>query len=647
MRRSSGCLAKHELLFVLADEPESGLLRSHVSACSECRTQLEDLRCQLFELRALGPLAHTSSVVSNGPDPGTTSSAVSPASSPEEQGPTSGPQNRGSTSQCVSHGTASHGALSRNGSEARSDQEMPFPAAIGKYLVVGRFDRSGQAEVFRVVHPQFQRDLVLKLARLPIDVQDHAAIIAEGKHLAGLEHPNIVRVHDLDFHEGRPFLVMEYIRARTLTQYARAEKITPRRAAALIAELSGAVAFAHRRGIAHQDIKPANILIDETGRPRLIDFGLASQESAWSCPSTQSEGGTYAYMAPEQARHEPDRVRPMSDVFALGALLYFLLTGTAPFAAATPAESCDRARRCDFDHSALRKSDVPRRLERICLRAIAAEPAARYTTAEDFAADLNGWLCPPRWAVRVGATSALLLAGAASWWLVRPDPPHHRPDPRAQHILAAPHDSVPVPAAPGPGRPTVSKGAQYLVQVCRADQIFDLKDAVPLVTGDLLVIRCDLPRGLHASVFWFDTDGKFTELIPVAVSSLDTSDQLLYPPQGMVPLTGPPGTELVLICARRSAPVGREDVERLFAGVQTLPPLPTRAVVRWDRDELKIDLSRGVGAPQRSLIGDIQDLFAKIQRTSRTQFDFVAGVSFAHQDRRQPQPDPVQARDDR
>src|SRR4029077_3480025 len=216
----------------------------------------------------------------------------------------------------------------------------------------------------------------------PIDEDGRSDVVVDGQRLAELEHPNIVRVHDLDFLEGRPYLVMEYIRGRTLAQYACEEPVAPRQAAALVAEIAGAVAFAHRRGIVHQDIKPANVLIDEAGRPRLIDFGLAWQYDAWSGSPTSSEGGTFAYMAPEQARVDLERVRPLSDIFALGALLYFLLTGKGPFEAATPDESWDRARRYDLDRSALKPAGAPSGLERICLKALAAEPRSRYPSAD-------------------------------------------------------------------------------------------------------------------------------------------------------------------------------------------------------------------------------------------------------------------------
>jgi serine/threonine protein kinase len=289
---------------------------------------------------------------------------------------------------------------------------------IGKYLVVGRFPQSGQAQVFRVVHPKLRRDLVLKLANQPIDADGRSAVVVEGQRLAELEHPNIVRIHDLDFYEGRPYLVMEFVQGRTLAQYAREQPVNPRQAATLVAEIAGAVAFAHRRGVVHQDIKPANVLIDETGRPRLIDFGLAWQQDAWSDATTPSEGGTFAYMAPEQARTDLNRIRPLSDIFALGGLLYFLLTGKGPFETDSHEESWDRARRCDLDRSALENADVPRRLKAICLKALEANPRSRFESADAMRRALERPSLIQRPMVMLGAIAVplTLLVSALMFW---------------------------------------------------------------------------------------------------------------------------------------------------------------------------------------------------------------------------------------
>ena len=151
--------------------------------------------------------------------------------------------------------------------------------------------------------------MVLKLGRQPVGDDERASLVAEGRLLADLEHINLVRIYDLDFHNDRPFLVMEYVHGRNLEDYARDEPVTPRRAAELVAKLAGALAMVHRRGIIHRDIKPRNILIDEAGEPRLIDFGLARLRHAWSDPSADHLGRHARLHGPRAgpARARPDR----------------------------------------------------------------------------------------------------------------------------------------------------------------------------------------------------------------------------------------------------------------------------------------------------------------------------------------------------
>ena len=132
----------------------------------------------------------------------------------------------------------------------------------------------------------------------------------------------------------------------------------------------------------HQDVKPKNIMLDESGRPRLIDFGMARWRHAWSGSRAGPSGGTLAFMAPEQARVEAKRIGAPSDIFGLGGVLYFLLTGKTPFGGGTRQEQWQRASQCDFDRDAMRAKGVPRRLERIVLKAMATEPGDRYASAD-------------------------------------------------------------------------------------------------------------------------------------------------------------------------------------------------------------------------------------------------------------------------
>jgi predicted Ser/Thr protein kinase len=302
---------------------------------------------------------------------------------------------------------SAEGLCSASGSAPDSAATAVSAAKIGKYWVISRVAVSGQAEVFRAVHPTLDKELILKLARREFDPcdADRDAMAREARILSELDDPGLVRVYDLDIHEGRYFLALEYVRGVTLEQYTEQSRPTPRQAAALVAGVARALSTAHRRGIYHQDVKPRNILVDESGNPRLIDFGLARWRDAFSNDIEGPSGGTLIFMAPEQARGEA--VGAWSDLFALGGVLYFLLTGRAPFAGKDRRESLERAQRCDFDGAALRACRVPRRLGRIMLKAMAAEPAGRYASADKLAADLERFAHPAR--VAALATFALLL----------------------------------------------------------------------------------------------------------------------------------------------------------------------------------------------------------------------------------------------
>ncbi len=220
--------------------------------------------------------------------------------------------------------------------EAAGDKN---PKKIRRYVIVDKLPRSGQAELYRAVDPELRREVLIKWYFHRAGGADAGAraFQNEASVLAQLNHPNLARIFGLDRFHGRPFLVMEYITGMNLRQYASARPLGPRRIARLVAQVARAVAFAHDRAIYHYDIKPENILVDRSGRAKLIDFGLAHIRSAWD-EQRGAEGevfGTPGYMPPEQANAQPERLGPASDTFALGGVFYFLLTGKDPFAAPT------------------------------------------------------------------------------------------------------------------------------------------------------------------------------------------------------------------------------------------------------------------------------------------------------------------------
>jgi hypothetical protein len=199
-------------------------------------------------------------------------------------------------------------------------------------------------------------------------------------------------------------------------------------------------------------------------------------------------------MAPEQARGEAERVNQRSDIFSLGAVLYYLLAGRAPFEAAEFGEALDRARRADFDRTALRRPGIPRRLCEACLRAMAPTPEGRYTTMEAFAQDLEVAARGPRPRPWVLATCALVLAAAALGWRLGWGVP----------------PGAPAPETPAPGvvwKPSLE------VRVWRAGVWHrHLTKAVPLREGDEIQVRAEVPPGVYTSFFVLNGRGRWSRV---------------------------------------------------------------------------------------------------------------------------------------
>ena len=307
-----------------------------------------------------------------------------------------------------------------------------------RYTLIGEIARGGMGTVYRARDAELDRDVALKVVGPPDASGDLSSRLRlEARLLARLEHPNLVPVHDAGtLPDGRVFYVMKLVRGMRLDGWMQQ---APGRTAALrlFRKICEAVAFAHAQGVVHRDLKPENIMVGAFGEALVMDWGVAkvlapdgggpvtasgpngmaepspvagaklgSRTSVpaspiASGPTTAPLGvtergtviGTPGYMAPEQARGETDRVDGRADIYALGGILFFLLHGRAP-RPASGAERPGRAREAQGVEPGLSRGagDMPRALDSIRIKAMAADPSDRYATALDLAADVDRYL---------------------------------------------------------------------------------------------------------------------------------------------------------------------------------------------------------------------------------------------------------------
>jgi predicted Ser/Thr protein kinase len=289
----------------------------------------------------------------------------------------------GSKETAVSGGEGSVTPASQSGSMAPLPDAFPCP--FGAYVLLGEVARGGMGVVYRARHQVLDRIVALKMILAATEAGDTSLerFIREARAAAALDHPGIVPVHDSGVQGGRHYLVMTFVEGRSLVDLVRGDGPPgPGESARLVRAAAEAVAHAHAHGVIHRDLKPHNVLVDRKGRPRVTDFGLARrlQEGASLTASGQLMG-TPAYMAPEQALGRGSEVGPAADVYGLGGILYFLLTGRPPFVAETVVGVLFKAAHEAPTPPRQLNPQVPEGLEAVCLRCLEKGPADRYPSS--------------------------------------------------------------------------------------------------------------------------------------------------------------------------------------------------------------------------------------------------------------------------
>ena len=288
----------------------------------------------------------------------------------------------------------------------------------GRHRLLELIGKGAFGEVWLAWDQVLNRKVAVKLAcpnHLP-GSEATERFLREARLLAGLNHPNIVGVLDFDIgrSDGRVCIVFDYIDGQDLAKVLKSRLLEFPEAAELVATVATALHHAHTKGLIHCDVKPSNILIEKaTQKPFVADFGLAVRETDFADPGKVA--GTPGYMSPEQMRGESHRMDARCDVFALGAVLYELLTATHAFRGSTTDEVLGQVAQAEPKPPRQVNEQVPTELERICLKALSKRAADRYSTAEEMADDLKAWLSPAMSAKPADATVSIVPKGLRSF----------------------------------------------------------------------------------------------------------------------------------------------------------------------------------------------------------------------------------------
>lgn len=327
------------------------------------------------------------------------SATASPASRCPRCGSESPPDSPGGVCPRCAFAGALESRADDHDTQFLSLHDIPPPgqkvARIGDYELLEIIAHGGMGVVYQARQRSLNRVVALKLLLGGIHAGEdyQRRFRQEAEMAARLQHPNIVPIYEVGEHEGQPFFAMEYVAGSDLAKLTRENPLPPRQAAEYVNAVAKAIHYAHQQKVLHRDLKPSNILVGLDGRPRITDFGLARQADAESSLTVSGAVlGTPGYLPPEQASLKRGAIGVPSDVYALGAVLYHLLTGRPPFLAGTVADTLQQV--LEAEPVTLRRLNraIPQDLETICHKCLEKDVKRRYPTAQALADELGRFL---------------------------------------------------------------------------------------------------------------------------------------------------------------------------------------------------------------------------------------------------------------
>ena len=332
---------------------------------------------------------------------------------------------------------------------ALNTRPMEGSGVFGKYDLLGEVGRGGMGVVYKARQRDLNRIVALKmiLASEWASAEEIRRFQAEARAAARLRHRNIVAIHEIGEQLGRHYFAMDFVEGESLSAIVKRGALAPEQAARWMVSIAQAVEHLHSQGIVHRDLKPSNVLIDSAGEPIVMDFGLAKIfDSDGGATRSGVILGTPSYMSPEQAAGRNSLITTRSDVYSLGAMLYEMLSGRPPFREANPLDTLVQV--IEGEPTLLRQlvTTIPRALELICCKCLEKDPARRYASAAELAADLirflqsepveahhgGAWQSVERWgrrqpnlAVHLAAISCALVIVQLRYCLTETDPVAH------------------------------------------------------------------------------------------------------------------------------------------------------------------------------------------------------------------------------